>query len=91
MIIHDYNKNQVLAQQLLNAGCYLSFGKAIQFPELAKVVANIARDRFFLESDDAPDSIESIYKGVADLRNISIEALSLQLQKNTLSVFKIPV
>jgi Tat protein secretion system quality control protein TatD with DNase activity len=51
---------------------------------------NIDAERFFLETDDAVVSIESIYKATAAIRNISVEALSLQLQKNTKHIFKIP-
>ena len=74
----------------MDAGAYLSFGKGVNISQVADILKNIDADRFFLETDDAVVSIESIYKAVAAIRNISAEALSLQLQKNTKHIFKIP-
>jgi TatD DNase family protein len=90
IIFHGFNKNKVLAQKLLDAGAYLSFGKGVNLSHVADILKNIDADRFFLETDDAVVSIESIYKAAAAIRNISVEALSLQLQKNTKHIFKIP-
>lgn len=88
-IFHGFNKNKKLAQKILDAGGYLSFGKGVHLAQIAEIVEHIAPDRFFLETDDAPVSIASIYEAVATIRNISVEALSLQLQKNTAQIFKI--
>lgn len=90
IIFHGFNKNKVLAQKLLDAGAYLSFGKGVNLSHVADILKNIDADRFFLETDDAVVSIESIYEAAAVIRNISVEALSLQLQKNTKHIFKIP-
>jgi TatD DNase family protein len=90
IIFHGFNKNKVLAQKLLDAGAYLSFGKGVNLSHVSDILKNIDADRFFLETDDAEVSIESIYKATAAIRNISVEALSLQLQKNTQQIFKIP-
>lgn len=90
-IFHGFNKNKTIAQKILDAGGYLSFGKAVDQAPLANNIKHIAADRFFLETDDAPVSIAAIYETVARIRNISVEALSLQLQKNTAQIFKIEV
>jgi TatD DNase family protein len=89
-IFHGFNKNKVLAEKLMDAGAYLSFGKGVNLSHVADILKNIDADRFFMETDDAVVSIESIYKATAAIRNISVEALSLQLQKNTKHIFKIP-
>jgi TatD DNase family protein len=89
VIFHGFNNSERVAQQLLQSGAYLSFGKAVQHPRIASLIPKIAADRFFLETDDAAVEISTLYKTVADLRNISVEALSLQLQNNAKHIFKI--
>lgn len=90
-IFHGFNKNNIMAQIILDAGGHLSFGKAVQNAAVAAVVKHIAPDRFFLETDDAQVSIAAIYEEVARIRNSSVEALSLQIQKNTAQIFNITV
>lgn len=90
-VFHGFNKNKTIAQKILDAGGYLSFGKAVDQATVANIVKHIATDRFFLETDDAPVSIAAIYETVARIRNISVEALSLQIQKNTAQIFKLTV
>lgn len=90
-IFHGFNKNITIADKILDAGGYLSFGKAVHNTHVADIVKNIDADRLFLETDDAPVSIAAIYEAVARIRNISIEALSLQIQKNTAQIFNIIV
>lgn len=90
-IFHGFNKNITIAHKILDAGGYLSFGKGVHNTLVADIVKNIAPDRFFLETDDAQVSIATIYEEVARIRNISLEALSLQIQKNTAQIFNITV
>ncbi len=89
-IIHGYNKNATIANQLLSSGCYLSFGQAIlqDRPELHKVLAKTPDDRFFLETDSSGLNIEQIYIKAAEIRKTSMDAIILQLEKNFQTVFK---
>lgn len=75
MIIHGFNKNAELGQQLVAKGFYLSFGKAILDPNsgAAKLIANM--DVFFLETDDAATTIEEIYVAAANLKKCSVDEL----------------
>ncbi len=75
MIIHGFNKNAELGQQLVGKGFYLSFGKAILDPHsgAAKLIATI--DTFFLETDDAAVTIEEIYTAAANLKKCSVDEL----------------
>ena len=75
MIVHGFNKNAELGQQLVGKGFYLSFGKAILEPHsgAAKLIATM--DTFFLETDDAAVTIEEIYAAAANLKKCSVDEL----------------
>lgn len=87
-IFHGYHRKLHLAEAAMAAGCYLSFGKALQEAGMQAVLKAIPADRFFVETDDASISIAEIYALAATARQISIEELSLQLHKNFETVFK---
>lgn len=88
VVFHGYAKNQVLAQQILQKGYYLSFGKALQQPAVQQVLKTIPAHQFFLETDDDAVAIETIYNWAAQALSTDINSLSLQLQKNAQTVFK---
>ena len=84
-IFHGFRYKQALAEDILTAGHYLSFGAAILHPAstAATVLATIPDDRFFLETDDqaGPDILE-IYNAASFIRKTGKDAIILQLQKN---------
>ncbi|TVQ93969.1 MAG: TatD family deoxyribonuclease [Bacteroidetes bacterium] len=90
-IIHGFNSSEQMARQLLDAGCFLSFGKMIMKPDskAAKVLKYLKPDEFFLETDDEDITIGEIYNKTAELRNISIDELKKQLSGNFERLFKI--
>ncbi len=82
-IVHGFNKNLQIAKLLLDAGCYLSFGKALLHNnKLQQVFQEVPLTRLFLETDDADIDIQTVYKQAADLKNISVEQLQNQLADN---------
>lgn len=87
VIFHGYQKNKELAKQLTDEGYYLSFGKALEKDTAQEVLQAIPATRFFLETDDAPVTIESVYKNAATALSIDMNSLSLQLQQNAVAVF----
>lgn len=87
IIFHGFNRNQHIAQSLLDAGAYLSFGAGLFKEALHAVFKNIPLDKVFLETDDASISIEEIYKKAAIIRDIPLEELILQLESNFKHVF----
>jgi TatD DNase family protein len=88
-IVHGFNKKQQLAEQLLKKGFYLSFGKHLLEKEsLQSVFKNTPLNRIFLETDAASNSIESVYKKAASIKEISIESLILAIKNNFENVFK---
>lgn len=71
-IFHGFNKHPKLAHMMVQAGCCLSFGKALFHPDshAAAALAEIPADRFFLETDDATGlTIEEVYSRAALLRH----------------------
>lgn len=89
VIFHGFNKHKVLAQQLAGKGFYLSFGKALQKDAVKETFGTVPLSQVFLETDDAGIDIAGIYRMAAAAAAISEETLSLQLQKNLSSIFKI--
>ncbi|GGH14998.1 TatD family hydrolase [Pedobacter zeae] len=79
MIIHGFNKNEVLGKQLLDKGFILSFGTAALKASsgVAKLIENT--DRFFLETDDSDISIQEIYQAAAILKKCSVDELKARI------------
>ena len=88
VIFHGFNKNITLANTIIDHGYYLSFGKALFQQRTKEVFAAIPLETVFTETHDANITIDSIYTEAAAAKNISVEALSLQIQKNAIAVFK---
>ncbi len=91
VIFHGFNKNLQLAERLISAGYYLSFGAALLKggSNASVVLKSIPGDRFFLETDDSPVDIADIYTAAASLLKTEPDALILQLQNNFHRVFNI--
>lgn len=89
MIVHGFSKNIQVAQQLLNNGFYLSFGKyLLRNPELSEVFAQVPEDRFFMETDMIEESLVEVYEMAAKARNIEIELVKNIVSTNFKTVFK---
>lgn len=83
LIIHGFNKKETIAEELLNAGFYLSFGKAaLESLSLQKIIRMIPIDRLFLETDNSDFSIQDLYEKVAEVRSVSVENLLNQMWEN---------
>ncbi|TCD27470.1 hydrolase TatD [Pedobacter psychrodurus] len=79
MIIHGFNKNEELGQQLLDKGFLLSFGLAVlkENSSAAKLIQST--NNFFLETDDTDISIEEIYQAAAILKKCSVDELKARI------------
>ncbi len=90
LIIHGFSKNAQVAQQLLNNGFYISFGKyLLQKPELETAFLSVPNNRFFLETDTLDEGIQDIYILAAKYKGMSVEEIQQQLNTNFEDVFKI--
>ena len=89
MIVHGYSKNAQQANQLLDNGFYLSFGKyLLRNPELGEVFAGVPKDRFFLETDTIEEGIADVYAKAALARNVDEDELKNNVAENFKNIFK---
>lgn len=82
-IIHGFRGKKEVAEMLLKAGCYLSFGSSFQETALCAVPLN----RLFIETDDSDENIERLYQRIADVRGEALEVLAEGVKKNVKEVF----
>lgn len=77
-IIHGFDKHPQTAGELLRAGCYLSFGKALfnERSHAARSLQAVPANRFFLETDDVQDlCMEEVYERAAQIRGVTCEEM----------------
>jgi TatD DNase family protein len=89
MIIHGFSKKQQVADQLIEAGFYLSFGKILlRNQDLKTVFQNIPNDRFFLETDTIEESIQQVYEVASEYKELKNEELHAVISNNYKNVFQ---
>jgi TatD DNase family protein len=89
MIIHGFSKNNQLAEQLIAAGFYLSFGKyLLKNPDLKTVFQNVPNDRFFLETDTIEESIQQVYELASEYKELNLKELQGVILSNYKRLFK---
>jgi TatD DNase family protein len=89
MIIHGFSKNNQLAEQLIAAGFYLSFGKyLLKNPDLKTVFQNIPNDRFFLETDTIEESIQQVYELASEYKGLNLKELQDVILSNYRKLFR---
>ena len=89
-IIHGFSGNVNMAEQLINKGFYISMGTNVfTNHKIQEVIKQIPLEYLFLESDDKPNTIKSVYTKVSELRNIEIKELQNQINKNFNTIWNI--
>lgn len=88
-ILHGFAGKPALAAQLIQHGCYLSFGKALlQIGSRAiQALSAVPGERLFLETDADDVSIDTIYAAAATIRGIELADLRQQIHTNFSNVF----
>lgn len=87
VVFHGFNKSKELAMQITGKGYYLSFGKALKQEKMKEVLRSVPLQQVFLETDMVELNIEHIYELASTALAIELNSLSLQLQKNAVTVF----
>ncbi len=83
IIIHGFSKKVELAQQLLDNGFYVSFGKnLLRNPELESVFISIPNDRFLLETDLIEEGIQDVYALAAKYKGLELRELQEMVNAN---------
>lgn len=90
-IFHWYNAAPQTGLDLIDKGCYLSFGHTLfeNNSKACKTFVEIPLNRIFLETDDAAVNIEEVYHQAAKLRNIPLTNLQEQIRTNFSDCFGI--
>jgi TatD DNase family protein len=89
IILHGFSKNEQTAKQLIDNGCYLSFGKyLLKNPELKSVFQSIPNDRFFLETDTIEETLEEVYQLASVYKSCRVEEIQVMTTVNFNKVFK---
>ncbi len=90
MIVHGFNNNKQIAEQLLKNGFYISFGKALlkEGSNASKVICGIPIERIFLETDDADILIKTIFDKASQLKSIGIDELKEKMIINFEKIIK---
>jgi TatD DNase family protein len=86
MIIHGYNNNKQIAEQLSANNFYFSFGKALlkTGSNASKILPGIPEDKLFFETDDEDIPVKSIFEKAAGHRQTDV----LQLKEIVYNNFK---
>jgi TatD DNase family protein len=83
-VLHGYQANANLTEQLIKNQFLLSFGEILLKPKMAihSIFANLPADSFFLETDATESPIEQVFARAAELRNIGEDDLQNQVFAN---------
>ena len=89
IILHGYSGGLTLTRQLIDLGCYFSFGKSILNPtaRLLDAIQIIPVSNLFMETDESLVAIEEIYQKMADSRNVSPDLLKIRTHNNFTTLF----
>ena len=77
-LIHGFRGGPEQARQYLRAGCHVSLGPRFR-PD---TLLSLPLDELFLESDEAPDNLETLYGEVSHHLNIPVQTLKSQVNDN---------
>lgn len=89
-IIHGFNGNITMFEQLINSGFYISIGANIfTNHKIQELIKQIPLEYLFLESDDKANTIKSVYRKVCELRNIEFKELQNRMINNFNTIWNI--
>lgn len=89
VLFHGFQKNLILAAQLIHEGFYLSLGPALLNGHKDDLIRTLPINKIFLETDDKNADIEAVYAYYARVRNIDLPTLKHQMLLNYNSFFSI--
>ena len=89
-IIHGMRLKWNIANELLNAGMYLSFGHHLlkSEPHLIETLLQTPLDKIFLETDNSAIAIDDIFVKAAEIKSMEVTTLKEIVYQNFKTVFK---
>lgn len=90
-IIHGFNNNEQILQQLLGHGFHVSVGAALlnARSNAFHLIRQVPADRLFLENDDKEIEISVIYRAASGVLGLDVEELKRMMLENYKKVFAI--
>ena len=100
--MHYFQGDQLIANQLIDLGFYISLGKPLlRLPDLQKVALNIPINRILLETDSFPQPFKKnrdnwteprhaldVANEISRIKNIDVEEVASITSRNTLQMLK---
>lgn len=88
VIFHGFIGSCEQAGQALRRGYWLSFGeRSLHSPRTTEVLRTIPGERLFIETDDSPTAIGTIYRQAARVRETTVEELAATTEQNYKRIF----
>lgn len=88
VLFHGFSKNEALASQLFAKGYFISFGKYLfQHPSVRDAFAKAPLQQVFLETDTADLSIEEVYVKAAEIKQMDLVNLRIEMDNNKKRIF----
>ncbi len=89
VIFHGFIGSPEQAARAVTGGYYLSFGlRSFRSSRTVRALRSSPPERIFLETDDEPVAIESVYEQAAQLLGTPLEALKQIIYTNYLRIFE---
>ena len=90
VIFHGFIGSAQQIGQGVRAGYFFSFGfRSLQSPRTVEALRALPADRLFLETDDAPEPVDRLYRKVSELLLCPEEQLRETIYENYLRLFGI--
>ncbi len=90
LIYHGFNKASILESVLNYPNVFISIGESVKNnPKLQKSVEAIPSDRLLLETDMGSGALIDTYRAVAEIKSVSLRALTELLNQNAKRIFKV--
>jgi TatD DNase family protein len=90
LIYHGFNKASILESVLNYPRTITSIGESVRNnPKLQKCIEAIPFNRLLLETDMGSGALIDTYRTVAEIKNVSLCALTKQLNQNAKRIFKL--
>ncbi|MFW5757416.1 MAG: TatD family hydrolase [Bacteroidota bacterium] len=88
-IIHGFYSSVQMAEQLIEHGCLVSFGRQLLRKNTKSEVAlqKLPLDSFLIETDDEDIRIDDMYKEVSNVKNIPLVDLQKGMKVNFIRLF----
>ena len=89
VIIHGYQGSRQMAEDLVEAGCFLSFGETLlqDRPKQREAFAAVPPESLFLETDESEVPIVRIYEAAAEVMGMETETLREVMLQNVATCF----